>query len=84
MSLIDDYINSDSFSVYYMTVSGHGGYSYNTMSERNADLVKDLKYSDEVKGYLAANIELDKAMEYLLARLEKADSLQHSQMVIQA
>lgn len=60
---VDDYINSDSFSVYYMTVSGHGGYSYNTMSERNADLVKDLKYSDEVKGYLAANIELDKAME---------------------
>lgn len=72
---VDDYINSDSFSVYYMTVSGHGGYSYNTMSERNADLVKDLKYSDEVKGYLAANIELDKAMEYLLARLEKQASL---------
>ena len=66
---VDDYINSDSFSVYYMTVSGHGAYSYNTMSERNADLVKDLKYSDEVKGYLAANIELDKAMKYLLARL---------------
>ena len=36
-----------------------------TMSERNADLVKDLKYSDEVKGYLAANIELDKAMEFM-------------------
>ena len=53
---VDDYINSDSFSVYYMTVSGHGGYSYNTMSERNADLVKDLKYSDEVKGYLAATV----------------------------
>lgn len=75
---VDDYINSDSFSVYYMTVSGHGGYSYNTMSERNADLVKDLKYSDEVKGYLAANIELDKAMEYLLARLEKAGKLHNT------
>ena len=75
---VDDYINSDSFSVYYMTVSGHGGYSYNTMSERNADLVKDLKYSDEVKGYLAANIELDKAMEYLLARLEKAGKLDNT------
>lgn len=75
---VDDYINSDSFSVYYMTVSGHGGYSYNTMSERNTDLVKDLKYSDEVKGYLAANIELDKAMEYLLARLEKAGKLDNT------
>lgn len=67
-----DYINSDSFSVYYMTVSGHGGYSYNTMSSRNSDAVKNLKYSDEVKGYLASNIELDKAMKYLLDELKKA------------
>lgn len=75
---VDDYINADSFSVYYMTVSGHGGYSYNTMSQRNADLVKDLKYSDEVKGYIAANIELDKALEYLFERLEKAGKLDNT------
>ena len=75
---VDDYINADSFSVYYMTVSGHGGYSYNTISQRNADLVKNLKYSDEVKGYLAANIELDKALEYLFDRLEKAGQLNNT------
>lgn len=75
---VDDYIYSDSFSVYYMTVSGHGGYSYNTISERNFDLVKDLDYSDEVKGYLAANIELDRAMEYLIDRLEEADKLDNT------
>ena len=75
---VDDYINADSFSVYYMTVSGHGGYSYNTISQRNADLVKNLKYSDEVKGYLAANIELDKALEYLVERLEKAGKLDNT------
>lgn len=75
---VDDYINADSFSVYYMTVSGHGGYSYNTISQRNADLVKNLKYSDEVKGYLAANIELDKALEYLFDRLEKAGKLDNT------
>lgn len=75
---VDDYINADSFSVYYMTVSGHGGYSYNTISQRNADLVKNLKYSDEVKGYLAANIELDKALEYLVDRLEKAGKLDNT------
>lgn len=75
---VDDYINADSFSVYYMTVSGHGGYSYNTISQRNADLVKNLKYSDEVKGYLAANIELDKALEYLIERLEKAGKLDNT------
>lgn len=75
---VDDYINADRFSVYYMTVSGHGGYSYNTMSQRNADLVKDLEYSDEVKGYIAANIELDKALEYLFDRLEKAGKLDNT------
>lgn len=75
---VGDYINSDSFSVYYMTVSGHGGYSYNTMSQRNSDAVADLKYSDEVKGYLAANIELDKAMEYLINELSKAGKLNNT------
>lgn len=75
---VDDYINADRFSVYYMTVSGHGGYSYNTMSLRNSDLVKDLKYSDEVKGYIAANIELDKALEYLFERLEKTGKLDNT------
>lgn len=75
---VDDYINAESFSVYYMTVSGHGGYSYNTVSERNAEFVKNLKYSDEVKGYFAANIELDRAVEYLLGRLEDAGKLDNT------
>ena len=79
---VSDYINSDSFSVYYMTVSGHGGYSYNNMSVRNSDLVADLNYSDEVKGYIAANIELDKAMEYLLGELEKAGKLDNTLICI--
>lgn len=79
---VDDYITADSFSVYYMTVSGHGGYSYNTISERNAELVKNLDYSDEVKGYLAANIELDRAVEYLINRLEKADKLDNTVICI--
>lgn len=75
---VNDYINADSFSVYYMTVSGHGSYSYNTMSIRNWDAVEDLDYDDEVKGYLVANIELDKAMEYLLERLEEAGKLDNT------
>lgn len=75
---VDEYIDSDSFSVYYMTVSGHGGYSYNTISERNMELVESLDYSDEVKGYLAANIELDRAMEYLIDRLEQAGKLDNT------
>ena len=79
---VDDYINADSFSVYYMTVSGHGGYSYNTISQRNFELVEHLDYSDEVKGYLAANIELDRAMKYLLDRLKKAGKLDNTLICI--
>ena len=75
---VKDYVNADSFSVYYMTVSGHVGYSYNTISERNAELVKHLEYSDEVKGYLASNIELDLAMEYLIDELDKAGKLDNT------
>ncbi len=75
---VDDYINADKFSVYYMTVSGHGGYSYNTISQRNFELVEHLDYSDEVKGYLASNIELDRAVEYLIDRLEQAGKLENT------
>lgn len=67
------YIDEEKFNVYYMTVSGHSGYTKtgNSMTARNWDLVKDLPYSDEVKGYLAANLELEKALSYLMEELEK-------------
>lgn len=66
------YIDKEKFNVYYMTVSGHNGYttSGNSMTARNWDLVKDLPYSDEIKGYLAANLELEKAMAHLVGELE--------------
>ena len=81
---IDDYINNDKFLAYYMTVSGHLGYSKetNAMTERNWDKVKDLPYSDKVKSYLAANIELDKAIGELLNRLEQAGKLKDTVIII--
>lgn len=67
------YIDKEKFNIYYMTVSGHNGYTTtgNSMTARNWDLVKDLPYSDEIKGYLAANLELEKALTYLVEELEK-------------
>ncbi|MBO7675504.1 MAG: LTA synthase family protein [Atopobiaceae bacterium] len=64
---------SEPFNVYYMSVSGHSGYAPgdNAMSIKHWDKVKDLPYSDPVKGYLACNIELDEAMRYLVKRLKK-------------
>lgn len=66
------YIDKQPFNVYYMTVSGHSNYSRtgNYMVGKNWDVVKDLEYSDYVKGYLAANYELEKALSYLVKELE--------------
>ena len=72
---VDDYLTADSqFHAYYMTFSGHYKYdrSINPMASRNWNAVKHLEYSDPAKAYLACNIELDKAMEYLIQRLEEA------------
>ena len=66
------YIDKQPFNVYYMTVSGHSEYTRtgNTMTKQNWDSVAELEYSNQVKGYLAANMELEKAMAYLVGELE--------------
>lgn len=76
-SYIDDYVNNGKlFHAYYMTVSGHGKYTWadNDMSTIHRAEV-EAKYPDlsEVsQAYLACNIELDLAMEYLVDKLEAA------------
>lgn len=71
---LTEYIDKQPFNVYYMTVSGHGQYSRksNQMSCKNWDSVSDLQYSDMVKCYLAANMELENALTYLVKALEEA------------
>ena len=41
-------------------------------SAKNRDYVKDLALCEEAKAYLAAQKELDLALEYLLTQLEEA------------
>ena len=58
----EDFINSTNpFFAYYITLSGHMSYikANNKIVQKNWDLVKDLPYSDRIKGYIASNIELD-------------------------
>ena len=45
------------------------------MANKNKQYVKDLPYSEPAKAYLATQIELDRALEYLLNELEKAGLL---------
>lgn len=79
-----DYINNDKFLAYYMTVSGHLNYtkSGNCMVDRNWNAVKDLPYSDKAKSYLAANIELDKAVGELINDLQEVGKLEDTVIVI--
>ncbi len=81
---VDDYINDDKFLAYYMTVSGHLEYNTggNYIANKNWDLVKDLPYSSKAKCYLATQIELDKAVEALIQRLEQSGKLEDTVIII--
>ena len=75
----DDYINSEEpFMVYYVTVSGHGdyGFNYSAMARKHKDDVAGLNYSEKPLAYLAAQIELNDALELLIARLDAAGELE--------
>ncbi|NLK75347.1 MAG: LTA synthase family protein [Clostridiales bacterium] len=71
---VDEYIREEQFHVYYLTVSGHMNYTFtgNSMSYRNKDEVADLPYSSDVRAYIACQMELDKALEALIKKLQEA------------
>ena len=81
---VPDFIDNQPFSIYYMTVSGHCEYSLtgNDMTEKNWDKVQHLEHSDIVKGYYAANLEFEYAMESLLRQLEEAGIADDTLIVI--
>ena len=83
---VSQYIDHQPFSVYYMTVSGHGLYSWtgNTMSSRNREAVAGLPYSETVKAYYACNLELEYAMESLVRQLEEAGIADDTLVVLTA
>ena len=81
---LSDYIDKEPFSVYYMSVSGHGFYTNfnNSMSMKNRSDVEELDYSTTVKAYIAANLELEHAMAYLVDELEKSGIADDTVIVI--
>ena len=84
---VDDYIHEPQFHAYYMTFSGHYQYNpkdngvvrkhYNTMDGGPWEKLNQ-------KGYVACHIELDKALEYLLNRLEEAGIADRTAIVLAA
>ena len=70
----DFYIPADKFVTYYVTVSGHAPYNFgsgNSTATRYKEFVKDLPYDTAVKAYIASQIELDRAVETLIKKLEE-------------
>lgn len=73
------YIDKQPFNAYYMTVSGHSVYMFekNAMARENKEAVdawcakKNLSYTEPVRAYIAANLELEKGVAYLVKTLEE-------------
>lgn len=82
---IDEYLTADKpFHAYYMTFSGHYQYNWmNPMSVRNREEVIGLGYTNEaVQAYVACNLELEKALTYLVERLIEAGVADNTVIVL--
>ena len=81
---VDDYISSSGpFHAYYMTFSGHYQYNWhNAMSAKNRAVAETLPYSMTVQAFIACNLELEYALEYLVDRLEDAGILDRTCIVL--
>ena len=68
------------FHVYYMTVSGHLEYTWdsNAMSVKHRERIEQSRFaecSDEVKAYMACQLELEDALTELIRRLTESGDL---------
>ncbi|MFY9381890.1 MAG: sulfatase-like hydrolase/transferase [Eubacteriales bacterium] len=81
---IDYYINKTPFHVYYITVSGHANYTFigNAMAKRHRSEVEHLEYSDNVKAYIACQLEVEYMLQYLVQRLDEASILDDTVFVM--
>ena len=59
-------------------------FSGNKMANINKDAVADLPYSEEGRAYIACNLELEKALTYLVEELEKAGKLDNTVICLSA
>ena len=83
---VAEYVNWERFHVYYLTVSGHMNYSFrgNSMASKNREAVEGLEMSENARAYIACQMELDKALQYLLEQLEAAGKLENTVICLSA
>ncbi len=78
------YEAGEPFVAYYMTFSGHYRYDFysNPMCIRNQSAVASMDYPEAVRAYIACNLELEYALEYLMDSLEEHGMLDHTVIVM--
>ena len=83
-STYKDYKNEDKFISYYMSISSHLPHDFknNDMAKKYKKDVKNLNYSKNVKAYISATKDFDKALESLINNLEKDQKLDDTVIVI--
>ena len=70
----NDYINEENFMVFYASVSGHSSYTWgNAAAKKHKDeyMASGLNYSEGPASYIAAQMELDRALELLIQKLDE-------------
>lgn len=79
-----EFISSEPFHTYFMTVSGHLRYTFggNYIASKNKSLVENLPYSEGPRAYLACQLELDLAMKLLIDMLDNAGVLDKTVIVM--
>lgn len=85
LATVGDYASSETpFLTYYMTVSGHANYTWggNSMARKHKERVAHLDYSENVKAYIACNLEVEDMLTELMAQLEAAGTLDDTVFVI--
>ena len=82
-----EYINSEHYVTYYMTVSGHLAYNFmggNASSSKHKKEVADLNATTPIKAYIAAQMEFDQALKLLIDKLEANGTLKDTVIAITA
>ena len=82
----EDYVNSEPFTAYYMTISGHREFNFygNYIAAKNKDLVQNEPYSEAVRAYIATQLELEYSLQLLQQRLEEAGVWENTVIVLTA
>lgn len=87
-AVYEEFIDKDKFNVYFMTFSGHLPYDYrnNSMCVKNREeaerLTKNMGLSEEAVAYIAGQMELDKALELLVDKLDEAGRLEDTLFIV--